>query len=164
MVRRGGALQRMGLLLDCCSIGCGYGSQISKYRQSKCSTRLLEMPFVFQVLCMIFPRCSQSIGGDGPQGQSWCQHIGVLECLDDASLHLDFTSVSLVSGQPRPPVVTAPVHRGCPCQDPLGCLRCPGRMASGAERQPLWFRCVGGGGHVMWTLLIHAFLQAHLLD
>ena len=81
-----------------------------------------------------------------------CLRTGVLECLDDASLHLDFTFVSLGSGHPRPPVVTAPVYRGCPCRDPLGCLRCPGRMASGA----LWLRCLGGG-HVMWTLLIHAF-------
>ena len=75
------------------------------------------------------------------------------------SFHLDFTFVSLVSGHPRPPVVTAPVCRGCPCRDPLGCLRCPGRMASGAQRQPLWLRSVGGGGHVMWTLLIHAFYK-----
>ena len=82
-----------------------------------------------------------------------------MECLDDASLHLDFTFVSLVSGHPRPPVVTAPVYRGCPCRDPLGCLRCPGRMASGAERQSLWLRCVSGGGHVMWTFLIHAFYK-----
>ena len=69
-----------------------------------------------------------------------CLRTGVLECLDDESLHLDFTFVSLVSGHPRPPVVTAPVYRGCPCRDPLGCLQCPGRMASGAERQPLWCR------------------------
>ena len=34
-----------------------------------------------------------------------------------------------------------------------------GRMGSGAERQPLWLRCVGGGGHVMWTFLIHAFYK-----
>ena len=88
-----------------------------------------------------------------------CLRTGVLECLDDASLHLDFTFVSLVSGHPRPPVVTAPVYCECPCQDPLGCLRCPSRMASEAERQPLWLRCVGGGGHVMWTFLIHAFYQ-----
>ena len=88
-----------------------------------------------------------------------CLRTGVLECLDDASFHLDFTFVSLVSGHPRPPVVTAPVCRGCPCQDPLGCLRCPGRMASGAQRQPLWLRSVGGGGHVMWTWLIHAFYK-----
>ena len=88
-----------------------------------------------------------------------CLRTGVLECSDDASLHLDFTFVSLVSGHPRPPVVTAPVYRGCPCRDPLGCLRCPGRMTPGAERQPLWLRCVGGGGHVMWTFLIHAFYK-----
>ena len=88
-----------------------------------------------------------------------CLRSGVLECLDDASFHLDFTFVSWVSGHPRPPVVMAPVYRGCPCRDPLGCLRCPGKMASGAERQPLWLRCVGGGGHVMWTLLIHAFYK-----
>ena len=37
----------------------------------------------------------------------------------------------------------------CPCRETLGCHRCPG--------QPLWLRCVGGGGQVMWTLLIHAF-------
>ena len=74
-------------------------------------------------------------------------------------MRLDFTSVSLVSGHPRPPVVTAPVYRGCPCRDPPGCHRCPGRMASVAERQPLWLRCVGGGGHVMWTLHIHAFYK-----
>ena len=57
------------------------------------------------------------------------------------------------------PVVRAPVYRGCPCRDPLKCHRCPGRMASGAERQPLWLCCVGGCGHVMWALLIHAFLK-----
>ena len=60
----------------------------------------------------------------------------------------DFTFVSLVSGHPRPPDVTAPVYCGCPCHDPLGCLRCPSKMASGAERQPLWLRCLCGGGHV----------------
>ena len=32
-----------------------------------------------------------------------CLRTGVLECFDDASLHLDFTFVSLVSGHPRPP-------------------------------------------------------------
>ena len=32
---------------------------------------------------------------------------------------------------------TGPVYRGCPCRDPLGCYRCPGRMASEAGRQPL---------------------------
>ena len=32
-----------------------------------------------------------------------------MECLSDASLHLDLTFVTLVSGHPRPPVVTAPV-------------------------------------------------------
>ena len=58
-----------------------------------------------------------------------------------------------------PPVVTAPVYRGCLCRDPLGCHRCPGMMASGAERQSLWLRCAGGGGHVMWTLLMHAFYK-----
>ena len=56
-------------------------------------------------------------------------------------------------------VVRAPMYRGCPCRDPLGCFRCLGRMASRAERQPLWLRCIGGGGHVMWTLLIHAFFK-----
>ena len=104
-------------------------------------------------------RSSHPVGGH-PFRYHVCLRTGVLECLDDASLHLDFTFVSLVSGHPRPPVVTAPVYRGCPCRDPLGCLRCPSRMASGAERQPLWLRCVGGGGgHVMWTLLMHAFYK-----
>ena len=88
-----------------------------------------------------------------------CLRTGVLKCLDDASLHLDFTFVSLVSGHPRPPVLTPPVYRACPCGDPLRCHRCPGKMASGAERQPLWLRCVGGGRHVMWTFLIHALYK-----
>ena len=77
-----------------------------------------------------------------------CLRTGVLGCLDDASLHLDFTFVSLVSGHPRPPVVTAPVYRGCPSRAPLGCLRCPGRMSIGSRAPTLvvalcrwWWTC-----------------------
>ena len=81
----------------------------------------------------------------------------MLDCLGDASLHLDLSIVALVSGHPRPQRYQCTV--GVFARDPLGCFRCPGRMASGAERQPLWLRCVGGGGHVMWTLLIHGFLK-----
>ena len=60
---------------------------------------------------------------------------------------------------PRPPRCSGQSVPGCPCRDPLGCHRCPGRTASGAERQPLRLCCAGGGGHVMWTLLIHAFYK-----
>ena len=79
-----------------------------------------------------------------------------MECLDDASLHLDFTFVSLVSGHPRPPVVTAPVYRGCPCRDPLGCLPMPG---IGSRAPTLVVALCKCGGHAMWTLLIHAFYK-----
>ena len=40
-----------------------------------------------------------------------------------------------------------------------GALRCPSRMALGAERQPLWLCGAGGSGHVLWTSCIHAFFQ-----
>ena len=43
-------------------------------------------------------------------------------------------------------------------------LRCPGKMASGAERQPLWLCGVGGSGHVLWTSCIHAFFSRKALD
>ena len=74
-------------------------------------------------------RSSPPVGGNRLRYHV-CLRTGVLECLDDASLHLVFTFVSLVSGHPRPPVVTAPMCRGCPCRDPLGCLRSPGRMVA----------------------------------
>ena len=41
-----------------------------------------------------------------------CLGTGVLESLDDASLHLDCTFVSLVSGHPRPPTLRGPTLRG----------------------------------------------------
>ena len=93
-----------------------------------------------------------------------CLRTGVWECLVDASLHLEFPFMALVSGHPRPPVVTAPVYRGYPCRDPLGCHRCPSRMASGAERQPLRLRCVGDGGTCHVDVAHTRVLQAHLLD
>ena len=107
-------------------------NRVDPFQLSKISFTFIKVPqmmynALFHNVQLCFSHDVNGIGNDV------CLRTGVLECLDDASLHLDFTFVSLVSGHPRPPVVTAPVYRGCPCRDPLGCLRCPGRTASGAE-------------------------------
>ena len=92
-----------------------------------------------------------------------CRKTCVLDCW---MRHCIVTSpvVALVWATHGLPVVRAPVYRGCPCRDPLGCLRCPGKMASGAERQPFvvvlcWW---------LWTCYVDVahtrVILAHLLD
>ena len=49
-----------------------------------------------------------------------------------------------LSGHPRPSRVRAPVYRGCPCRDPLGCHRV--QDVSVTKRQPI----VVVVGAVMW--------------
>ena len=53
--------------------------------------------------------------------------------------------VALVSGHPRPSVVSAPVHRGCPCRDKKGRMTHPGDEPP--KRQPLWLCRVSGHCH-----------------
>ena len=50
---------------------------------------------------------------------------------------LPLCPLGVLSGHPRPPVVTAPVHRGSPCRYPLEGDESP-------ERQPLWLCRVSG--------------------
>ena len=91
----------------------------------------------------------------------FCLRTGVLECLDDASLHLDFTFVSSVSGHPRPPVVTAPWvsllgPTGVPpmsMQDGIGC-RAPTLVVALCR---WWWTC-----HV--DVARTRLRQAHLVD
>ena len=74
-----------------------------------------------------------------------------MECLDDASLHLDFTFVSLVSGHPslpRPPEVPP-----MPRQDGIG-SRAPTLVVALCR---WWWTCHVDVAHTR-------VLQAHLLD
>ena len=65
---------------------------------------------------------------------SACRRTCVLEWV---MRHRILTSpfLALVSG-PRQPRCSGPSVPWGPCGDPLGCRRCPRKMASGAERQP----------------------------
>ena len=70
-----------------------------------------------------------------------CLRTVVLECLDDASLHLDFTYVGV--GPPTASRCNGPSVPWVFLPGPTGVPPMPSRMALGAERQPLWFRCAG---------------------
>ena len=76
-----------------------------------------------------------------------CLGTCVLECLSDASLPLDFTFVSLVSGHPRPPVVKAPSVPWVSLPGPTGVPPMPKQDGIGSRAPTLWLRCVSGGGH-----------------
>ena len=88
-----------------------------------------------------------------------CRKTCVLDCLGDASWHVDFPicDVGVV------PLTASPLF-GPQCT--VGVLAGTHWGASDAragwhreKRQTLWLRCVRGGGHVMWKLLIHAFFK-----
>ena len=83
-----------------------------------------------------------------------CRETCVLDCLVRAALR----PLGGCCGPPTASPFTGPQCTvGVLAGTHWSALRCPGRMASGAERQPFWLCGVGGNGHVLWTSCIHAF-------
>ena len=91
-----------------------------------------------------------------------CLRTVVLECLDDASLHLDFTYVGV--GPPTASRCNGPSVPWVFLPGPTGVPPMPRHDGTGSRAPTLVvplcrLRCAGGGGHVMWTFLIHVFYK-----
>ena len=81
-----------------------------------------------------------------------CRRTCVLDSLERASWQMRFALWAVGAGPPTASPLFGPQCTvGVLAGTHWSALRCPGRMASGAERQPLWLCFVGGGGHVMRT-------------
>ena len=66
-----------------------------------------------------------------------CWKTYVLDCLEYASWHVRFALWALVWATHGLGVVRAPVCRGCPCQDPLGCPPMPRQDGIGSRAPTL---------------------------
>ena len=87
----------------------------------------------------VFSACwlsSPEVGGNQLRHHV-CRKTCVLDCLEYASWHVRFALWALVWATHGLPVVRAPVYRGCPCRDPLGCHPMPKQDGIGSRAPTL---------------------------
>ena len=102
------------------------------YDQDACE--VCHYQSVNQIIYVCNVRDCATLEGDV---RSVCRKTCVLDCLEYASWHVHFALWALVWATHGLPVVRAPVYRGCPCRDPLGCPPMPRQDGIGSRAPSL---------------------------